>query len=569
MDTAHPPQSDISDFARRVRRHWWVVLLAAAAGVSGAVVFTDHEPKVYQSATSVLVEPVGFGQDASVVGGRTKGDLNLDTEAQLVRSTAVATDAGKLLRSGTPPERLADNVEVGVPANTSVLMITYSAGDAKAAQAGSHAFAEAYLRNREDTANADLAGQMSTVDAKLKQLSASLAQINATLAQLRPDSPDRANLDSQRATTVNQINTLSGRLNQLATTTVGAGRIITDADLPRRPSKPNVPLNLASGAMVGLLLGLGLSVLRERFDRKVRRPADLTRRADVAVLATLPPRISPRLNEVFPPFGAGGRVFNRLRNEILASLPAAPDTGGRIVVVTGASRGPASTLVAANLAAAFSRTGSETAVVAAHLADSLLDTAPVTGLLDVAGVPGLSDVLAGRVELDEAIQRPPRHPRLQVVTTGATASAGGLLQSQALRDILTTLRGRAEYIIVDAPSTASSADAQTLAGLADAALLVVERRRTRFAEASDATEQLRRVGTPVLGAVMVPRVPHIVPAAERPALPDEPAPAPLDAPTAADKPSPNGRRRFGDEKTIVMDLSSLDAELAALTDDTP
>jgi Mrp family chromosome partitioning ATPase len=288
---------------------------------------------------------------------------------------------------------------------------------------------------------------------------------------------------------------------------------------------------------------------------------------------------------VFPPFGAGGRVFNRLRNEILASLPALEGLAGRVVLVTGASRGPASTLVAANLAAAFSRTGSETAMVAAHLPDSLLDTAPVSKLLDVAAVPGLSDVLAGRVELDNAIQRPPRHPRLQVVTTGATASASGLLQSQMLRDVLGTLRERAEYVVIDAPSTSSSADAQTLAGLADAALLVVERRRTRFAEVSDAAEQLRRVGTPVLGAVMVPRVPHVLPAADRPALPEEPAPvqpapvqpAPVEAPAApaapADKPSPNGRphpngsRRNGEDSTIVMDLSSLDSELAALTDD--
>jgi Mrp family chromosome partitioning ATPase len=342
------------------------------------------------------------------------------------------------------------------------------------------------------------------------------------------DSPDRANLDSQRATTVSQINTLAGRMNQLATMTVSAGKIITDASLPRRAVKPNVPLDLASGAMAGVLLGVLLSLLRERLDRRVGRPAELSRRVDIPVLATLPTRAQPRLDEILPPFGAGGRIFNRLRNEILASLPVPAAIGGvspgRVVVVTGASRGPAATVVAANLAAAFSRTGSETVMVAAHLPDTLVDAVPVTRLLDVMAVPGLSDVLAGRVDLDRGMQRAPGNPWLRVIATGGTASAGGLLQSQALRDMLATLRQRAEYVVIDAPSTSSSADAQTLAGLADAALLVAEQRRTRFVEVADAADQIRRVGTPVLGAVLIPRVtrraePTIQPGTARPALP--------------------------------------------------
>jgi len=215
---------------------------------------------------------------------------------------------------------------------------------------------------------------------------------------------------------------------------------------------------------------------------------------------------------VFAPFGAGGRIFNRLRNEVLASIPA-PAGGdarvalaGQVVVVAGASRGAASTVVAANLAAAFARTGAETVLVCAHLPDSMLDSASVNRMLGVRAVPGLSDVLAGRFSLSSATQRAPRHPNLSVVTTGGTASAGGLLQSQALRDTLATLRERAAYVVVEAPSTATSADAQSLAALADAAIVAVELRRTRNTEIADAADQLRRVGTPLLGAVVLPKL---------------------------------------------------------------
>jgi len=51
-----------------------------------------------------------------------------------------------------------------------------------------------------------------------------------------------------------------------------------------------------------------------------------------------------------------------------------------------------------------------------------------------------------------------------------------------------------------------SADAQSLAGIADAAILVVETGRTELIEVADAAEQLHRIGTPVIGAVVLPRI---------------------------------------------------------------
>ena len=60
--------------------------------------------------------------------------------------------------------------------------------------------------------------------------------------------------------------------------------------------------------------------------------------------------------------------------------------------------------------------------------------------------------------------------------------------------------------MVEAPPAAASADAQSLASHADTAILAVELRRTRVAEIVDAADQLRRVGTPLLGAVVFARL---------------------------------------------------------------
>ncbi|HWB35615.1 MAG TPA: Wzz/FepE/Etk N-terminal domain-containing protein, partial [Rugosimonospora sp.] len=497
---SRPASYDVSDYLGMVRRHWWVVLLFVLAGVVGATAGARTQPQVYESTASVLV--LAVDADANSTNGRTNASINLDTEAQLVTSTDVATAAGQALKVGTSPATLARHVRVGVPANTTVLEITFDAPTAARAQAGAHAFATAYLAARQSAAQASIDAQSAAIDAKIKEYQASLAELSGRLAVLPVNDPNRSALNSQVSTLTNQINTLTTRQNQLATTSVTAGRIIADAGLPGRPARPNVVLFAASGALLGLLLGIAVAAVRQRLDKRVRRAADLSRRADVPVLGELPRRTQIRFDDVFPPFGAAGRMFNRLRNEALASLR--PED--QVMVVTGASRGAAATLVAANLAAALGRSGSEVVLVCAHLPESLLDTAPATRLLGVRATPGLSDVLAGKVPLAEAVQQAPRNPWLRVLTTGGTATAAGLLQSPALRETLDMLRREAEYVVIEAPSTAASADAQSLASLADAAIVAVEVKRTTHAEVVDAAEQMRRVGTPLLGAVVMPRL---------------------------------------------------------------
>jgi Mrp family chromosome partitioning ATPase len=567
MEATRPVSSDLSHYLGVFRRHWWVVLLATLLGLGLAAAFTQVVPKVYESSTSVLVQAVNG--DANATGGRTKGTINLDTEAQLVVSGAVAVKAATLLRSPVPPTELARDASVEVPANTTVLVIRFEAGTPEGAQAGSHAFAEAYLRNREETARSLLDQRIKTLTTKIKQLTTDLTGINTRLAKSKAGSSDRSNLESLRSNSQNQLNSLTGQLNEQTTATVDAGSIISDARVPESPTSPNAMLNMATGTMVGLLLGLCLAFARERFDRRLRTAADVRDRGRIAILAALDERTTPSFDDVLQPYGPGGRVFNRLRNEVLASLR----TGDQIIVVTGASRGSATTLVAANLAAALARTGSDVVLIGAHLPDSVVDAAPLARMLGVSTMPGLSDLLAGRIGLNKAMQRTPRIPSLRVITTGGAATAAGLMQSQRLRDTLEALRRQAGYIVIEAPSTSSSADAQSLASLADAAILAVELRRSRRPALLDAAEQLSRVGTKLLGAVVLPRLTpnklsdenlpavSLPPVPVRQPRPDETAVLDMDRTQPMRLPTGTGgpvRPRQGefDDATAVIDLGS-------------
>lgn len=480
MDVTAP--TDLAGHLDAVRRGWWLVVVCTILGVAAAGAATALLPRTYESTTSVLVLPTG-NQDANAAGGRTKETINLDTEAQLVKSTAVGDRARTLLHSPTATGDLIDAVTVAVPPNSTVLQIAYSAGDPALARAGSHAFAEAYLANRADGAasanNATAGALRSQVSSVTKQLQDTSDQIAAAT----DGSSQKVYLETRRRSLSNQLDTLTGRLSDATAPPASPGRIISDAALPTAPASPSVPVNLAAGFVLGLLVGLAAALLRSRFDRRVRYADDLRHRLGVPVLAEL----------TAAPDGLaaadGERTFSRLRNELTAT------PGDRAVIaVLGTTAGGAGALVAANLAAAYGRAGTDTVLVASG-ADG--DVAALTG---VPAEPGLSDVLAG-TDLAEALHRAADEPNLWVLAAGAGA---GRPSVEPARTALRRLRERAEQVVLVTPDTATGPDAQTLASLADAAVLAVELRATRREDVRDAVDQLRGVGTPLLGAVVLP-----------------------------------------------------------------
>lgn len=462
-----PAGDDLLGHLRTLRAGWWLILALTAVGVLAGAAVAALSPTVYESTTSVLVLPTGQ-QDANAAGGRTHGAVNLDTEAQLVTSTAVAGRARALLHTSTPAAGLAAGVSVSVPPNSTVLDITYSAPTAAGAQAGSHAFATAYLANRTASATSAATDQATALRAQIQQVTTALQQLSGRLAALPAGSAQRVYLDSQRANLSNQLNDLTGRLNTLTTTAITAGRVISDAPRPASPTSPSLPVDAAAGLAAGLVLGVTAALLYGRLNRTVRRADDLPRRTGVAVLAALTDPTSPAPDLHFAPHTPAATLFARLRNELTPAPPGDPAPGedpaaegaprlaGRVIAVVGTSDGWTATLVAVNLAAAINRAAGD-------------------------------------------------RPEDRAVIFADCAEPTGDVPAKA-RQTLADLRTTAAHILVVTPSAADGPDAQTLAGLSDAAILAVELKHSPYAAVTDAADQIRRVSTPVLGAVVLPRL---------------------------------------------------------------
>ncbi|MDP9864998.1 MULTISPECIES: YveK family protein [Streptosporangium] len=267
----HRSGGELADYASLIRRRWPILLFFLAAGTGCGAALLRLTPPSYTASAQVLVSPTGLPEQTNQVTSRQREPLNLDTEAQIAQSAVVAGKARATLKSTPGP------VEVSVPPNTSVLEISYTAADPRAAAAGADAYARAYLAHRGESATQALDAQLKALLTKLKQVNASLVTVADTLPGLARGTAERTVALQRQNMLSRQISSLTLRYDALKTVAVTPGSVISDAVAPAEPTAPSPPLHLGSGLMIGLLAGTGAAWLRDRLDTRIRGRSDVRR----------------------------------------------------------------------------------------------------------------------------------------------------------------------------------------------------------------------------------------------------------------------------------------------------
>lgn len=478
----------LKDYLAVLRRRWLLVLVGVLLGLGGAGAVIVISPVSWSATTSVLVQPTEL--DTNNANGRTNDAVNLDTEAQMVRSMMVARLADEELDSGLPPRELVKKVTVGVPANTSVLTITYKDSSRDGAVAGSQAFADAYLANRTAAAEERLQERIEKLRARIANLSDELKKVTAQLAE-QPEGASDTLLTTQRQLLVEQIQTSTSQLNPLITQEVVPGHVITAAQQPTKPDGLSKPIVLTSGIFLGLLIGICVAFARDHQDHRIRERRDLEQ-LGLDVLVNRFTLSDP--SEMLCFQRASTEPLRRLRNALLAVMPMHRGT----VTVASASPDASGSATAACLATTLARSGIETVLVSANTHKDTL-----AGLGDVRG-PGLADVLrTGRAVVD-CLHHVPGLPRLSVVPSGTDGGLfSELLEAATLRPALDELQQLADVVVLDVAPTSFNADSQTVLPLTRGLLLVTTAGVSTTDEVVDAMTQLRHVNASLLGSVVV------------------------------------------------------------------
>ncbi|HMD61430.1 MAG TPA: polysaccharide biosynthesis tyrosine autokinase [Opitutaceae bacterium] len=273
--------------------------------------------------------------------------------------------------------------------------------------------------------------------------------------------------------------------------------ILNTAEPARRPSRPNWILNIASAIVFGGFLAVGVALALEYFDMSLRDVADVEDRLKVPVLGVIPHHRDPMGSEKDDP--AEAEPYRVLHTNL--NLALKPDQPAAIVVFSaGPAEGKSTTIC--RLAHLMGAYGERVLLV-----DGDLCRPAQHHLAACPRAPGLSDVLAGKCDIDSAVRKAAA-PGLDLLTSGGVPGFSlSLLFANRLRELVASMRGRYDRIMIDSPPIIGVSDSSLLAGVADGAILLIQHRRNPASMVLRAQQVIAALKVPILGAVLtqVPR----------------------------------------------------------------
>lgn len=173
------------------------------------------------------------------------------------------------------------------------------------------------------------------------------------------------------------------------------------------------------------------------------------------------------------------------------------DPARTALAIVSASRGEGRSYITANLAVVFSQLGERTLLIDADLRNGRQHE-----LFGVDNRAGLSSLLSGRAGL-ETVQRIPGLLGLSVLPAGTQPpNPQELIARPAFSQILDQLTAHYDVVLLDSPAASATADAQTLAVRAGAALVIVRKNSSRTWRVRGVSDSVVQAKATIVGAVM-------------------------------------------------------------------
>ena len=269
-----------------------------------------------------------------------------------------------------------------------------------------------------------------------------------------------------------------------------------------KPVSPSKSKLLMLGCLLGLGLAGGVPFLLRQMDSTITDLNEFEGTLGIPGIGLVPLSNPKLLEQVNRSSTLDAKVpnallecFRLIRSSIL--LNPGPKGEPRVVMLTSARPGEGKTTVSANVAWAFSSMGEKTLLI-----DCDLRRGRVHGVAGIPNLPGLTRLLTGEAVLEECLVKSeadnlwllPRGP----VIPGTTE----LLNTETFARLLRELRGRFSRIILDTPPVLGLSETAFLQNHSDGVLLVVKAAATTRNDASQAFQQLQKLGGHFYGFVL-------------------------------------------------------------------
>jgi len=270
---------------------------------------------------------------------------------------------------------------------------------------------------------------------------------------------------------------------------------------PTTPISPKPAQDAMLGAAIGLFIAAGIVFLIEFLDDTLKTPEDIKTILDTPVIGFIGElKQNPKKSEdslgVFVaknPRSPVSEAFRALRTNLEYSSVDVPI---KTVLVTSSGESEGKSTVAANLAIVEAQSGKKVVIV-----DADMRRPKVHVQFNKPNRIGLSDIITGKMSIDDVIKTHEQVENLSIITCGTLPpNPAELLGSDRMSWLIDTLETTFDMVILDSPPMIVS-DAQVLSTKVDGVIYVVIPGQTRAVNALRPLEELRRVDSRVLGVV--------------------------------------------------------------------
>lgn len=255
---------------------------------------------------------------------------------------------------------------------------------------------------------------------------------------------------------------------------VGRVRRIEESRTPDKLYFPRLEIMLPLGIIAVLGLTLGVILIREIVDQRVKGPSDITMIRGVRLLGIIPsadedPSRPGSVETAFrdSPTGAVSEGFRQVRSQTVKRMQQAGHKS--LLVLAGAPESGASSVVS-NLAMGMAASELRVLVIDANFRRPAQHR-----IFKLAEGPGLGDVLTHKTSLDQAIQQS-SIPNLFLLAAGSGPSRAvpERLATETMSQIIKDASAKFDMVIVDTAPAMIAGEGLALANRTDAVAMVVK-----------------------------------------------------------------------------------------------
>jgi capsular exopolysaccharide synthesis family protein len=303
-----------------------------------------------------------------------------------------------------------------------------------------------------------------------------------------------------KRTQYNKLAEAVQQLQQVTRNSIPQARIVEDAREPGSPATPKRPLLLAVSLVLSIILGAGTITGSELISSRVTTVDDVERKLGLKLLASVPTlgkqrsKINPAVYLVEKPMTYFGEAFRTVRSALISK---AGSTGPRVIAILSSVPSEGKTTVALSLARTMGLAGDRVLLIDCDLRCSGLRLAT-----DIDPSAGLYEVLKNQQPTDSVIVRDVVENVYLLPVAGTVFTPEDLFSGDMMVELVKKMRPFYDYIILDTPPLLGIADSRTLAGLADAALLVVRWNDTPVRAVKASLDLIEANNVPLLGIIL-------------------------------------------------------------------